>query len=337
MVSTTAQPLRASSRIACHRSRLEQGSIPELGSSCRKDGAGVRGAHRGDALREQRGPAGSPRPAACSLLGLREPAEPPALQRLRPQRNAPFVWQQRITCNFRGLTLSPSVEAAALRVGATSERRPWTERRIPVPFAVGSSGRASRESLGSRPPRGRRRREPSETWLRAGGTPGASAARRGDAEAPRARATASSHTHLAHVTVTATAARPSPGAPKGPGAGLEACALAPMLIMATCGFSRGPPQRPVDRRGDHAHGVGGRCRERRSQPRARLPPPPPRRLCATGPCGAGRGRARCQRPERGLESAVLRDRHTLVFIFLNSGVFKRWVCVKISPNLQLDT
>lgn len=55
VVSTTAQPLRASSRIACHRSRLEQGSIPELGSSCRKDGAGVRGAHRGDALREQRG------------------------------------------------------------------------------------------------------------------------------------------------------------------------------------------------------------------------------------------------------------------------------------------
>lgn len=170
MVSTTAQPLRASSRIACHRSRLEQGSIPELGSSCRKDGAGVRGAHRGDALREQRGLAGSPRPAACSLLGLREPTEPPALQRLRPQRNAPFVWQQRITCNFRGLTLSPSVEAAVLRVGATSERRPWTERRIPVPFAVGSSGRASRESLGSRPPRGRRRREPSETWLRAGGS-----------------------------------------------------------------------------------------------------------------------------------------------------------------------
>lgn len=273
MVSTTAQPLRASSRIACHRSRLEQGSIPELGSSCRKDGAGVRGAHRGDALREQRGPAGSPRPAACSLLGLREPTEPLALQRLRPQRNAPFVWQQRITRNFRGLTLSPSVEAAVLRVGATSERRPWTERRIPVPFAVGSSGRASRESLGSRPPRGRRRREPSETWLRAGGTPGASAARRGDAEAPRARAAASSHTRLAHVTVTATAARPSPGAPKGPGAGLEACAPAPMLIMATCGFSWGPPQRPVDGRGDHAHGVGGRCRERRSQPRAWLPPP----------------------------------------------------------------
>lgn len=288
VVSTTAQPLRASSRIACHRSRLEQGSIPELGSSCRKDGAGVRGAHRGDALREQRGPAGSPRPAACSLLGLREPAEPPALQRLRPQRNAPFVWQQRTTCNFRGLTLSPSVEAAALRVGATSERRPWTKRRIPVPFAVGSSGRASRESLGSRPPRGRRRREPSETWLRAGGTPGASAARRGDAEAPRARAAASSHTHLAHVTVTATAARPSPGAPKGPGAGLEACAPAPMLIMATCGFSWGPPQRPVDGQGDHAHGVGGRCRERRSQPRARLPPPHRDGCVRRGRAGPGR-------------------------------------------------
>lgn len=277
VVSTTAQPLRASSRIACHRSRLEQGSIPELGSSCRKDGAGVRGAHRGYALREQRGPAGSPRPAACSLLGLREPAEPPALQRLRPQRNAPFVWQQRITCNFRGLTLSPSVEAAALRVGATSERRPWTERRIPVPFAVGSSGRASRESLGSRPPRGRRRREPSETWLRAGGTPGASAARRGDAEAPRARAAASSHTRLAHVTVTATAARPSRGHPRAPArvsrrAPRHRCSLQP--LAGSLGDPRSAPC-------EAGAGSGGHS------PEPGCPPPTATAVCD----GAGRGRA----------------------------------------------
>lgn len=36
-VSTTAQPSRTSLRTASHKSRFEQGSIPELGSSCRRE------------------------------------------------------------------------------------------------------------------------------------------------------------------------------------------------------------------------------------------------------------------------------------------------------------